>query len=141
MNNRVDNILIPTYGYVTTYTEDKLTKLYGSENGLGLEIVPEHGINNLTYIQFDISELISNVSYKTLPKITITNGMYKVTGSAIQGRMGSTLYTSTKIDNTYSIPIPYFGTYRYISITASETSIIKIKSIEFEIEVENITYT
>lgn len=137
MNKKLDNILIPIYGYVTTYKEDKLAVLHETEKGLGLKIVPEHGINNLTYIQLDISELISKVAYKTIPIITINSGNYIITGSAIPGTIGTTLYTSKSIDE--SIPIPYFGTYKYIAIMAFGDSIIKIKSIEFEIEVENFT--
>lgn len=129
----INNISISTYGYVITLTEDKLTQLYCSESGLGLEIVREHGINNITYIQFDLSDVITNINYASILKISII-GTYRIAGSAIKGVLGSTIYTSDKTDKKDSIQIPYFGTYRYISIIASgnKDSIIIIKSIEFE---------
>ena len=100
------------YGYVTTYTEDKLTPLYVSENGLGLEIV--QGINHLTYIQIDLLNIILG---KDILNLTIhTTDGYRLFGSSKQGTLGTTIYTSKSQEDI--LPIPYFGTYRYVSLSA-----------------------
>jgi len=112
--------------------------LYGTPDGLGIEISQFNGINKLTYIQLDISNVQHSVLPGTIPTITIDDIQpmegFRICGSNIEGEIGSTLYISDDSTISQTIPIPYFKTYRFISITAhgsSKTASVSLKSIKY----------
>ena len=74
----------------------------------------------------DISNIIASVKTGTIPTISVgdigENEGFRIFGSNISGVLGSILYTSTGLDKVQDVPIPSFGTHKYISITASGTS-------------------
>jgi hypothetical protein len=122
-----------------------LTKLYGSEQGIGLASDENREINKHTYIQLDISNIIANVKSETIPTIMIhgiqKNEGYRLFGSNIQGTLGTTIYTSNDENESQTIDIPMFGIYRYISITASgskKESSVLLNSLSYMVCKENI---
>jgi hypothetical protein len=122
-----------------------LTNLYGSTHGLGLASDENHEINKQTYIQLDLSNITTNVESGTIPTITIhgieKNEGYRLFGTNIPGTLGTTIYTSNDENETHTIDIPMFGTYRYISITASglkSKSSVLLNSLTYMSCIENI---
>lgn len=130
----IEDKTIIAYGYlISPGTSDIPTYLYGKiGEELGIASDPQRGINKLTYIQLDVSEIQDR---KT--KITIDNikkgGGFALYGSNIKGRIGDLLYTSSDNPITQTIVIPNENNYQYISITAYGSSIISnvmLRSIE-----------
>lgn len=130
------NLNVIAYGYLNNGTP---TNLYNKrdgvgEEGLGIASDVNYEINNSTFIQLDLNEIITKTDICNPPTITIGSIQggegYQISGSNTQGVQGNVLYSYTNsgsdpIINT--IPIPSFNTskpYRYISITATAVNVI-----------------
>lgn len=112
------------YGYLINNTT---VDLFGNISGLGLFGNPNNSITNNEFIQLDLNNLITNVPYKTIPYITIT-GLQTSEGFSIYGTnilngvLGNLIYQSNDLNLPnleQTLPIPNFGEYKYIQITAS----------------------
>ena len=130
----IEDKTITAYGYlISPGTSDIPTYLYGKTGEeLGIASDPQRGINKLTYIQLDVSEIQDR---KT--KITIDNikkeGGFALYGSNIKGQIGDLLYRSPDNPTTQTVVIPNENNYQYISITADGSSIVSnvmLRSIE-----------
>jgi hypothetical protein len=149
----LNGVNIIANGYIISLTNDVSSNLYAKnggkgKNGIGLEIDAEHEINKQTYIQLDISNIIASVKTGTIPTISVgdieENEGFRIFGSNISGVLGTILYTSTGLDKVQDVPIPSFGTHKYISITASgrsESARVILHAINYVICSENIPST
>ena len=122
---------------------DISTELYGTninpeKSGLGINIDVDHEINKKTYIQLDLSGVLSKIAEGSVPQITIQNIQkhegFSLYGSNSVGSLGDELYSSSDNPVTQTIPLKWINSYRYISITASgelEGANILLNSIDY----------
>ena len=125
-----NGITLTAYGYSTSTTPNPLKALEwkhggGDENGLGFTDTLDHEItlnsNNqpANYIQVDVSQaLLAGGITGKIKAGSVTDGeAFDVWGSNTLGTLGTSLIPSgSTADNTY-IPIPSWGTYKYIAMT------------------------
>jgi hypothetical protein len=143
MTYTLNDISIDAYGFLKSSigSNDIPAYLYGKtgtgEDGLGLANDPSHEINKLSYIQLDLSNVI-NIVQKTTSKITVQhiqpNEGFTLYGSNKLGELGNELFVSADNPMVQTVEVPLFGTYQYISITASGsdmTSNVILNSISF----------
>ena len=87
--------------------------LLETQSYLGIQSV----VNELVYIQFDLSSLVSDVSVKQVG--FLLNGSYQVFGSNQLGELGEQLISS-EVEEVW---IPNYGKYKFISISAPNTPV------------------
>jgi hypothetical protein len=127
-NYSLNGITLTAYGFIKLPTNNLPTNLYSNniisdKNGLGLAIDVDHEINKSTFIQLDLSGIISKLVDGSVPNITIKDIQkhegFSLYGSNELGSQGVLLYSSKDSPNIQNVPIPYIKDYRFISITAS----------------------
>jgi len=144
-NYTLNGITITAYGYTKSKTNDIPTELYGTninpdKSGLGIDADVDHEINKNTYIQLDLSGILSKIEDGSVPQITIQNIQkhegFSLYGSNSVGSLGDELYSSSDNPATQMIPLEWIHSYRYISITASgelEGANVLLNSIDYVI--------
>lgn len=142
-NYTLNGITITAYGYTKSTTNDIPTQLYGTninpnKSGLGIDTDVDHKINKNTYIQLDLSGVLSKIEEGSVPQITIQNIQkhegFSLYGSNSVGSLGDELYSSSDNPSTQLISLEWIHSYRYISITASgelEGANVLLNSIDY----------
>jgi hypothetical protein len=139
------NISMAFSGYYTNTTDvasngawspttAKATNLYaknsgGDEIGLGIAADPsgENEIVKNSFVQVDLAGLLAN---KTITAFNLiigsvqSNEGFNIWGSNSAGQPGTLLYTGTSAMDDVSFAVPSYGTYRYVSISASAHNIL-----------------
>ena len=108
--------------------------LYGKnggvgETGLGLDVGGDFEIDNKSFVQLDVGNLISNgfMSMTAIIESVQVNEGFSLWGSNTAGTPGTLLYNGGNPSTggvTQTTAIPSFGTYRYISLSASATDVL-----------------
>lgn len=129
---------INAYGY-DIGSPNTPTDLYGknggpNETGLGMASDGDNEINTSTFISLDISPLFLE-ECETKPTITIASiqsgeGFY-IYGSNVLGDLGTLLLTVGDSSVSQTVEIPDFGTYKYISITATSGNVV-LYSLDYD---------
>jgi hypothetical protein len=108
--------------------------LYGKnggagETGLGLDVGGDFEIDNRSFVQLDVGNLIANgfLSMTAIIESVQASEGFSIWGSNSSGTPGTLLYNGGNPStggNTQVTAIPSFGTYRYISLSASATDVL-----------------
>ncbi len=101
----------------------------GDENGLGISTDPSHEneIYVNSFLQLDLRQLRRT---SAIDAVTLTLGSlqgaesFDLWGSNVAGRPGKLLLTGGAAYNMVPFPVPSYGKYRYISISAGEGNLL-----------------
>jgi hypothetical protein len=131
----VDNFTVTAYGYQKNeFAPDVPLNLFQSEKGLGLEMVPTHQINEKTYVQFDLSLLLSDPSVKNAWITLAGCGEYQLRGSMTLGQTGQRIQHGCVEEET-EIHMTHYGKWKYVAVTTDDCDAL-LSIVKFCIERE-----
>ena len=121
-----NGLTITAYGYTDYGWATALYGKNGSGNakGLGIDSDTDHEIGTCTFVQLDLSQLLSH-SVKN-PTLTINSVQtcegYKIWGSNTKGDKGTLIGSGTLANTPFALP--GYPNYRYLSVQASKGNVL-----------------
>jgi hypothetical protein len=101
----------------------------GDETGLGIAADPtkDHEIFKNSFIQIDISGLLAQKTISALQLVigSVQSGEgFDIWGSNTAGMPGTLIYNGTSSMDDVGFSVPSYGSYRYVSISASANNVL-----------------
>ena len=130
----VNGIPITAYGFTNAGAPKALygKNNGGIENGLGIAGTTNNEIDVNTFVQLDLSNLIT--SGATNPQMVVNSVQagekYNIYGSNTLGSIGTLLGASNRTLGNTPFAIPNFPTYRYVSVRAAYADVL-LSSVSF----------